>query len=180
MIMFMGEFNHSVDAKGRVIVPSKFRDKLGESFVVTKGFDRCLSIYDMENWTEVQEKLVKMPMLTEDSRTIRRMMAGSAAEAECDKQGRVLIPAPLREYAGIKKDAVINVYPYGTITKSEVGEELSDIDKIKDKVIAFSDDGKGVQKEEIMPDKQDLEKVLNSSTASFVKSSTSCFAFSIP
>lgn len=107
MIMFMGEFNHSVDAKGRVIVPSKFRDKLGESFVVTKGFDRCLSIYDMENWTEVQEKLVKMPMLTEDARTIRRMMAGSATEAECDKQGRILLPAPLREYAGIKKDAVM-------------------------------------------------------------------------
>lgn len=107
MIMFMGEFNHTVDAKGRVIVPSKFRDKLGESFVVTKGFDRCLSIYDMENWKGVQEKLVQMPMLTEDSRTIRRMMAGSAAEAECDKQGRVLIPAPLREYAGIKKDAVM-------------------------------------------------------------------------
>lgn len=107
MIMFMGEFNHTVDAKGRVIVPSKFRDKLGESFVVTKGFDRCLSIYDMENWKEVQEKLVKMPMLTEDSRTIRRMMAGSATEAECDKQGRILIPAPLREYAGIKKDAVM-------------------------------------------------------------------------
>ena len=103
----MGEFNHTVDAKGRLIVPSKFREKLGESFVITKGFDRCLSIYDMENWTGVQEKLAQMPMLTEDARTIRRMMVGSAAEAECDKTGRVLIPAPLREYAGITKDAVL-------------------------------------------------------------------------
>lgn len=107
MVMFMGEFNHTVDAKGRVIVPSKFRDKLGESFVITKGFDRCLSIYDMENWSGVQEKLAMMPMLTEDTRAIRRMMVGSAAEAEFDKQGRVLIPAPLREYAGISKEAVM-------------------------------------------------------------------------
>ena len=107
MILFMGEFNHTVDAKGRLIVPSKFREKLGESFVITKGFDRCLSIYDMENWTGVQEKLAQMPMLTEDARTIRRMMVGSASEAECDKTGRVLIPAPLREYAGITKDAVL-------------------------------------------------------------------------
>lgn len=107
MVMFMGEFNHTVDAKGRVIVPSKFRDKLGETFVITKGFDRCLSIYDMENWRGVQEKLAQMPMLTEDSRTIRRMMVGSASESEFDKQGRVLIPAPLREYAGISKDAVM-------------------------------------------------------------------------
>ena len=107
LVMFMGEFNHSVDAKGRVIVPSKFRDKLGESFVITKGFDRCLSIYDIENWTGVQEKLSMMPMLTEDARTIRRMMVGSATEAEFDKQGRVLLPAPLREYAGISKDAVM-------------------------------------------------------------------------
>lgn len=107
MILFMGEFNHNVDAKGRIIVPSKFREKLGETFVVTKGFDRCLSIYDMGNWAGVQEKLAAMPMLTEDSRTIRRMMVGSATEAECDKQGRVLLPAPLREYAGIIKDAVL-------------------------------------------------------------------------
>lgn len=107
MVMFMGEFNHTVDAKGRVIVPSKFRDKLGENFVITKGFDRCLAIYDMENWTGVQEKLAMMPMLTEDARTIRRMMVGSATEADFDKQGRVLIPAPLREYAGISKEAVM-------------------------------------------------------------------------
>jgi len=107
MIMFMGEFNHTVDAKGRLIVPSKFREKLGETFVVTKGFDRCLSIYDEENWAKVQEKLAQMPMLTESSRTIRRMMVGSATETEFDKQGRVLIPAPLREYAHIEKDAVL-------------------------------------------------------------------------
>ena len=107
LITFMGEFNHNVDAKGRLIVPSKFRDKLGESFVITKGFDRCLSVYDAANWEKVQEKLVQMPMLTEDARTIRRMIVGSASETECDKQGRVLLPAPLREYAGISKEAVL-------------------------------------------------------------------------
>ena len=129
MVMFMGEFNHTVDAKGRVIVPSKFRDKLGESFVITKGFDRCLSIYDMENWTGVQEKLAMMPMLTEDSRTIRRMMVGSATEAEFDKQGRVLIPAPLREYAGINKEAVmIGNIDHIEIWSKEVWDRIKDVD----------------------------------------------------
>jgi len=129
MILFMGEFNHNVDAKGRIIVPSKFRDKLGATFVVTKGFDRCLSIYDMDNWMGVQEKLAQMPMLTEDSRTIRRMMVGSAAESECDKMGRVLIPAPLREYAHIEKEAVlIGNIDHIEIWSKEAWEKAQDID----------------------------------------------------
>ena len=107
MAKFMGEYNHTVDAKGRVIVPSKFREKLGDSFVVTKGLDHCLAIYDMENWEKLEEKLNALNSLTADSRVLRRMMVGSASEAETDKQGRVLLPSPLRDYAGLDKDVVL-------------------------------------------------------------------------
>ena len=107
MIMFMGEFNHTVDAKGRIIVPSKFREKLGESFVVTKGFDRCLSVYDEKDWEKLQMDLATMNQLTGDVRNIRRMIVGSAIEVECDKQGRIQLSAPLRDYAGIDKEAVL-------------------------------------------------------------------------
>lgn len=107
MKTFMGEYNNKVDAKGRIIVPSKFREKLGDTFVVTKGFDNCLYVYDMENWEGIQAKLEQMPMLTADARTVRRMLIGSAAEAETDGNGRILIPAPLRAYAGIDKEAVL-------------------------------------------------------------------------
>ncbi len=105
--MFMGEYNHTLDGKGRVIIPSRFREKLGDRFVITKSFDGCLSIYDEENWEALQATLSKMPMLTEESRMLRRMMVGSAAECETDRQGRVLIPAPLRSYAHIEKDVVL-------------------------------------------------------------------------
>lgn len=107
MVKFMGEFNHTVDAKGRIIVPSKFRDKLGETFVITKGLDHCLAIYDLKNWERLEEKLGELNSLTADTRVLRRMMVGSAVEAEADKQGRVLLSAPLRAYAGIEKDAVL-------------------------------------------------------------------------
>lgn len=107
MIMFMGEYNHTVDSKGRIIVPSKFRDKLGENFVITKNLDHCLAIYDRENWEKLQPKLAEMTILSEASRTLRRMIVGSATEADTDKQGRVLLPAPLREYAKIDKEAVM-------------------------------------------------------------------------
>jgi len=107
MKTFMGEFNNKVDAKGRVIIPSKFREKLGEGFVVTKGFDHCLYVYDMESWENILAKLSQMPMLTEDARTVRRMMVGSAMEAEVDASGRVLLSQPLRSYAAIEKEAVL-------------------------------------------------------------------------
>ena len=107
MAFFMGEYNNKVDAKGRVIVPSKFREKLGGEFVVTKGLDRCLFIYDRESWEKIQEKLIQMPILTSDARTVRRMMVGSAVEADTDSNGRVLLPAPLRNYASIEKEATL-------------------------------------------------------------------------
>lgn len=127
--MFMGEFSHSVDAKGRVIIPSKLREQLGDTFVVTKGFDNCLSIYDLENWQSLQLKLSSMPMISADARTLRRMIVGSATEAQTDKQGRILIPAPLRAYARIDKEAVvIGNIDHVEIWSKEVWDDAQNID----------------------------------------------------
>ena len=106
--MFMGEFNHTVDTKGRVIVPSRFREQLGEEFVVTKGMDHSLSVYDQNEWNRLVEQLKKLPTMTsKPARQLSRMLLASAVVCETDRQGRILLPAPLREYAGIKKDAVV-------------------------------------------------------------------------
>ena len=103
----MGEYSHTIDAKGRLIVPSKFREGLGDSFVVTKGFDGCLYAYDMEEWTKLEEKMKNLPMSHKDIRKISRFFLAGATLAEVDKQGRILLPAVLREFAQITKDVVL-------------------------------------------------------------------------
>ena len=105
--MFMGEYNHTVDAKGRLIVPSKFREQLGNEFVVTKGFDSCLFVYDNTEWTEMEKKLTALPVTNASARKLNRFFLASATTCEVDKQGRILIPSVLREYTGIEKDAVL-------------------------------------------------------------------------
>ncbi len=105
--MFMGEYNHTVDAKGRLIVPSKFREQLGDEFVVTKGLDGCLFVYENTEWKILEEKLKKLPLPNANARKINRFFLAGAALCEVDKQGRILLPAVLREFAGIEKDAVM-------------------------------------------------------------------------
>ena len=105
--MFMGEYNHTVDAKGRLIVPSKFREQLGDEFVITKGLDNCLFVYDNSEWAALEEKLRALPITNTAGRKFSRFLLGSAATCEVDKQGRVLLPAVLREHAGIEKEAVL-------------------------------------------------------------------------
>lgn len=105
--MFMGEYNHTIDAKGRVIVPSKFRDKLGDSFVVTKGLDGCLYGYADEEWKAFENKLGTLPITNKNTRQFTRFFLAGAAECEIDKQGRILLPAVLREFAGLDKDVVL-------------------------------------------------------------------------
>ncbi|MDX8044921.1 division/cell wall cluster transcriptional repressor MraZ [Gracilibacillus sp. S3-1-1] len=108
--MFMGEYQHNIDTKGRIIVPSKFRDNLGEQFVVTRGLDQCLFAYPMDEWRQLEEKLKKLPLTKKDARAFTRFFFSGAVECELDKQGRINIPAPLRKYAGIEKEcAVIGV-----------------------------------------------------------------------
>ena len=103
--MFMGESNHTIDAKGRLIVPSKFREILGDVFVVTKGLDGCLFVYDNEEWKLFEEKLRALPITNKEARQfVRFFLAGAAG---VDKQGRILIPNVLREFAGLTKDVVL-------------------------------------------------------------------------
>ena len=105
--MFMGEYNHTVDPKGRVIVPSKFRETLGDEFVVTKGLDGCLFVYDMKEWNVFEEKLKSLPITNKDARQFVRFFLAGAASVEVDKQGRILIPGVLREFAELTKDVVL-------------------------------------------------------------------------
>lgn len=105
--MFMGEYNHTVDTKGRLIIPSKFREVLGDKFVVTKGLDGCLFVYDNTEWNAFEERLKAMPISKKDNRMFVRHFLAGAAEVEVDKQGRILIPGKLREFADITKDVVL-------------------------------------------------------------------------
>ena len=104
--MFMGEYDHTIDAKGRVIIPSKFREELGNEFVVTKGLEQCLFVYSQEEWQRIETNFREKPLTSKDARKFMRFFFAGAATCEVDKQGRVLLPANLREYAGIEKDVV--------------------------------------------------------------------------
>lgn len=104
--MFMGEYNHTIDAKGRLIVPAKFREQLGSEFVVTKGLDGCLFVYSNEEWKHIEDKFREIPLTTKDARKFSRFFFAGAAMCEVDKQGRILLPANLREYAAIEKEIV--------------------------------------------------------------------------
>ncbi len=102
--MFMGEYNHTIDAKGRLIIPSKYREILGDEFVVTKGLDGCLFVYDNHEWQIFAEKLKALPINSPDVRKFTRFFLAGATTAEVDKQGRILIPGVLREFAALEKD----------------------------------------------------------------------------
>ena len=105
--MFMGEYNHTIDTKGRLIIPAKFREQLGDEFVVTKGLDGCLFVYDNEEWHAFEETLKTLPITSKDARQFARFFLAGAAVVEVDKQGRILLPASLREFAGLEKDTVL-------------------------------------------------------------------------
>lgn len=105
--MFMGEYNHTVDAKGRLIVPSKFREQLGDEFVVTKGLDGCLFAYENTEWKVLEEKLHTLPLTNANARKFSRFFLAGATSCEVDKQGRILLPQILRDFAGIEKEAVL-------------------------------------------------------------------------
>lgn len=114
--MFMGEYQHSLDEKGRLIIPAKFRDDLGERFVITRGLDNCLFVYPLSQWKVLEEKIRELPTANPETRSFMRYFFSGAVEAELDKQGRVGIPQHLREHAGIEKD----LYSIGVSTKVEI------------------------------------------------------------
>ena len=103
----MGEYNHTIDTKGRLIIPSKFREALGEEFVVTKGLDGCLFVYDNNEWKAFEEKLKSLPLTNKDARQFVRFFLAGAMTAEVDKQGRILLSSVLREFAGLEKEVVL-------------------------------------------------------------------------
>lgn len=105
---FTGEYRHTLDAKGRLIVPSEFRQLLGDTFYITKGTDQCLFVYCEENWRAFSDGIDQLPDITNSvGRMFRRYFYGSCVKCETDKQGRIYIPAPLREYAMLTKDILL-------------------------------------------------------------------------
>ena len=104
--MFLGQFNHTIDAKGRLIIPSKYREELGDNFIISKGYDECLYALDRDSFEEQFEKIKALPQSLKETRRLKRFYF-DAVEAEYDKQGRVLIPANLRAFAGLEKDVVL-------------------------------------------------------------------------
>ena len=114
--MFCGEYKNTIDSKGRIIIPAKFREELGEKFVVTKGLDNCLYGYSLEEWSNFEKKVKELPQTDKYVRTFTRFFFSGATECELDKQGRVLIPSNLREYAKLEK----NVYTVGVSSRFEI------------------------------------------------------------
>lgn len=105
--MLIGEYEHSLDAKGRLIMPSKLRDDIGEKFIITKGLDGCLFAFSIEEWKNFEQKLRTLPISNKDARAFSRFFFAGAIDCEIDKQGRFLISSNLREFAGLTKDVVI-------------------------------------------------------------------------
>lgn len=137
--MFIGEYQHAIDNKNRMIIPSKFRDGLSESFVLTKGLDGCLYAYPMEEWKILEDKLKKLPLTNKDARAFVRFFFSGANEIDVDKQGRALIPQNLLEYAGIEKEIVsigvsTRIEIWGKAKWEEYNSQNIDYDSIAEKM----------------------------------------------
>jgi len=140
--MFIGEYQHALDPKNRIIIPSKFRDGFGNTFVMTKGLDGCLYGYTVEEWKKLEDKLKSLPLTNKDARAFSRFFFSGAAEIEIDKQGRALVPQNLIEYAGISKEIITigvstrieiwskeswNAYNDRNINLDEIAENMSEL-----------------------------------------------------
>ena len=130
--MFMSEYNHTLDTKGRLIIPAKFREVLGEEFVISKGMDGCLFVYANDDWNAFEQKLTSLPLINKEARQFARFFLAGAATVEVDKQGRILLPVVLREYAGIEKDVVsvgvfnrVEIWDKDTFEAQTLGSEMS-------------------------------------------------------
>ncbi len=138
--LFYGEYQHTIDLKGRVIIPSKIRDGLGEKFILTKGLDNCLFAYSSVEWANFESRLKTLPLTDKDARAFIRFFFAGAMECEVDKQGRILVPQNLREYAGLDKD----VFIIGVSSRVEIwdknkwetynGDENMSADKLAEKM----------------------------------------------
>ncbi|MGI6643634.1 MAG: division/cell wall cluster transcriptional repressor MraZ [Bacillota bacterium] len=123
---FVGEYLHTIDSKGRLALPAKFRDLLGPRFFIVRGLDTCLFVYPSEEWAKVVQNIKEMPLNQRDSRAYARYFLSGATEVEPDKQGRIVLPGHLREYAGLTKD----VYILGVGSRAEIWNK-SEWDELK-------------------------------------------------
>ena len=137
--MFLGEYAHALDSKNRMFVPAKYREELGETFIITKSVDKCLTAYTMEEWQKLKAKLDAMPAAK--SRRIKRFILANAEDVRCDSQGRVLFSAQLRAYAGIEKNAVIigvgsylEIWAEEEWAKARAADEAEDIAKMMEEL----------------------------------------------
>ena len=105
--MFIGEYHHTIDDKGRIIIPAKFRTELGTEFIITRGIENCLFVYSIENWNKITDKLNSLPFTKKDARNFIRFFMSGATNVELDKQGRVNVTTPLIQYAELNKECVI-------------------------------------------------------------------------
>lgn len=105
--MFMGEYHHSIDDKNRLIIPAKFREELGNSFIITRGIENCLFVYSLNDWEKIVKKLESLPFTKKDARNFTRFFMSGAVDAEIDKQGRSGLSQALVDYAKIEKECVI-------------------------------------------------------------------------
>ena len=103
----MGEFQHNIDAKGRIIIPAKLREDLGAKFVITRGLDGCVFGYPLDNWEKIQEKLKQLPLAKKEARAFTRFFYSAAAEVDIDKQGRINVPSTLVDYANLEKECLV-------------------------------------------------------------------------
>ena len=133
--MFIGEYTHTLDAKGRIALPAKFRNKLTAGAIITRGLDRTLFIYNKSDWETLAQKLVALPLSQAKARAFARLMLAGASEVEFDGQGRILVPEYLRKYAELKKTAVFA----GLYNRIEIWDE-DNCKSYKSKTEASSDD----------------------------------------
>ena len=105
--MFIGEYHHTIDEKGRIIIPAKFREELGDHFIVTRGIENCLFVYSLSSWEMITNKLNSLPFTQKDARVFNRFFLSGATEVELDKQGRINLPSPLVSYANLVKECVV-------------------------------------------------------------------------
>ena len=117
----MGEYQHTIDEKGRIIIPAKFREALGASFIITRGLDNCLFVYPREEWNQLEQRLKSLPSMAANARAFARLLFSGACECEWDKQGRVNVPAHLREYARLEKDCTV----IGVSTRVEIWDKAT-------------------------------------------------------
>lgn len=118
--MLIGEYHHSIDEKGRLIIPSKFRTEIGKEFVVTRGLDKCLFVYSLKEWENIVKKISTLPFTKKDARDFSRFFLSGATVCEFDKQGRINITSPLVYYAGLTKECVI----IGVNERLEIWDEV--------------------------------------------------------